>query len=198
MRDERKAFVSMTRVAVAMLLAVILNSPADAAKIKREDWVAAYEAVAMGTGHVGAGAGNAGRVNIDIYRWTTAAERQAILDLLATGDGKKIRKGLDDLEDIGRVRLPGQSGYELIYAWQPEENGKKMVVVAMNRPVASLPGATSGASVDYLVGVAILDPTDGTGVIAPAVELEIKPDGQIDVAESAADALKLTNVKSGK
>ncbi|HEX2464518.1 MAG TPA: hypothetical protein VHR17_07820 [Thermoanaerobaculia bacterium] len=188
----------MTRVAAAMLLAVILHSPADAAKIKREDWVADYSAVAMGTGHVGAASGRAGRIDIEVYRWTTAEERQAILELLATGDGKKIRAGLDDLEDIGRVRMPGQSGYELIYAWQPEENGKKMVVVAMNRPIASLPGATSGNSVDYLVGVAILDPADGTGVIAPAVELEIKPDGQIDVAESAADALKLTNVKSGK
>ena len=73
-----------------------------------------------------------------------------------------------------------------------------MVVVAMNRPMASLPGATSGASVDFLVGVAMLDPADGTGMVAPAVELEIKPDGQIDIAESAADPLRLTNVKSEK
>ena len=68
----------------------------------------------------------------------------------------------------------------------------------MNRPVASLPGATSGGSVDFLVGVGILVPADGTGVIAPAVELAILPDGKIDITESAADPLKLTNVKSEK
>ena len=126
MNTERRAIINMTRIAAAIVLAAMLHSPADAAKIKREDWVAAYEAVAMGTGHVGAGAGNAGRVNIDIYRWTLPEERQAILDLIATGDGKKIRAGLDKLEDIGRIRFPGQSGYELIYAWQVEDAGKKL------------------------------------------------------------------------
>ena len=112
------------------------------------------------------------------------------------GDGKKIRAGLDDLEDIGRIRFPGESGYELIYAWQVQEAGKNLIVLAMNRPMASLPGATQGASIDFLVGVAVLDPADGTGTVAPAIELAIKPDGTIDIAESAADPVKLTNLKS--
>jgi hypothetical protein len=198
MQTEREHIVSrrMTRVAAAMLLATILLSPSFAAKIKREDWVGAYEATAMGTGHVGAGAGRAGRVDFDIYRWTTAEERQAILDLIATNDAKKIRKGLDDLEDVGRIRFPGESGYELVYAWQTKDQGKDIIVLAMNRPMASLPGATSGASVDFLVGVAVLDPTAGTGTVAPAIELAIKPDGQIDITESAADPIRLTNLKS--
>jgi hypothetical protein len=188
----------VTRTATAIVLAAMLLSPAFAAKIKREDWVGAYEATAMGTGHVGAGAGRAGKVQFDIYRWTTAEERQAILDLIATNDAKKIRKGLDDLEDVGRIRFPGEPGYELVYAWQTKDQGKDIIVLAMNRPVASLPGATSGASVDFLVGVAVLDPAGGTGTVAPAIELAIKPDGQIDITESAADPIKLTNVKSDK
>jgi hypothetical protein len=198
MRNERSAIVSTTRVAAAMLLAVILHSPADAAGIKKADWVGDYTAVAMGTGHAGAAAGRAGRVDIEIYRWTTPEERQAILELIATGDGKKIRAGMDKLDDVGRIRMPGQSGHQLVYAWQVEEAGKQRIVVAMNRPLLSLPGATSGASVDFLVGVAMLEPADGTGVIAPAIELAIQPDGRIDIAESAADPLKLTNLKLDK
>jgi hypothetical protein len=200
MHTERERLVSRrtTRLAATMLLAMILLSPAFAAKIKREDWVGAWEATAMGTGHVGAGAGRAGRVNFDVYRWTTAEERQAILDLIATNDAKKIRKGLDDLDDVGRIRFPGEPGYELVYAWQTKDQGKDIIVLAMNRPVASLPGATSGASVDFLVGVAVLDPAAGTGTVAPAIELAIKPDGQIDITESAADPIRLTNLKSDK
>lgn len=198
MSTRRSPIAGVTRVAAVMLFAALLHSSVDAAKVKREDWVGAYTASAMGTGHVGAGAGGARKAAFDIYRWTTAEERQAILDLIATGDGKKIRKGLDDLEDVGRIRFPGESGYELIYAWQAQDQGKTVIVLAMNRPMASLPGATSGASVDFLVGVAVLDPTGGVGTVAPAIELAIKPDGQIDITESAADPIRLTNLKSDK
>jgi hypothetical protein len=199
MNRKRKLVVDSIRVASALVVvAALTQSPARAAKIKRADWVGAYTATAMGLGHVGAGAGRAGKVDFDIYRWTTAEERQDILDLIATKDGKKIRKGLDDLEDVGRIRLPGESGFELIYASQVQENGKTMVVLAVNRPLASLPGATSGASIDFLVGVSVLDPADGTGTIAPAIELAISPDGKIDITESAADPVRLTNLKANK
>ena len=198
MNTERRAIIALTRIAAAILLAAMLHSPADAAKIKREDWVGAYEAAAMGTGHVGAAAGRAGKVDFDIYRWTTAEERQAILDLIATGDGKKIRKGLDDLEDVGRIRFPGQSGYELIYAWQVAGGGKTVIVARHESPDGEPSGRHQGASVDFLVGVAVLDPAEGTGTVAPAIELAIKPDGKIDIAESAADPVRLTNLKSDK
>jgi hypothetical protein len=193
--NTSKLVKALATTAIAMTL---VHTPADAAKIKRADWVGAYTATAMGLGHVGAAAGRAAKVDFDIYRWTTAEERQAIMELIETGDGKKIRKGLDDLEDVGRIRFPGESGYELIYAWQVQEGGKNLIVLAMNRPMASLPGATQGASIDFLVGVAVLDPADGTGTVAPAVELAISPDGKVDITESAADPVRLTNLKSDK
>jgi hypothetical protein len=104
-RKLSKAWIYMPAAAVAVML---IQAPANAAKVKRADWVGAYTATAMGTGHVGAAAGRARKVDFDIYRWTTAEERQAILDLIATKDGKKIREGLDDLEDVGRIRFPGE------------------------------------------------------------------------------------------
>jgi hypothetical protein len=198
MSYERTSIAGRNRVAAATFIAAVLMAVAAGAAVKKADWVGDYTATAMGTGHVGAAAGRASRINIEIYRWTTPAERQTILDLIATGDGKKIRAGLDQLEHIGRIRVPGEQGYELVYAWQVEEGGKKHVIAAMNRPFMSLPGATTGNSVDFLVGVAMLDPAEATGVIAPAIELAIKPDGQIDITESAADPVKFTNVKSDK
>jgi len=182
-----------------ILIVAAAQSAAWGAKIKKADWVGEYSAVAMGTGVTGAAAGRAARVDIDIYRWTAPDERQRILELLATGDGKKIRSTLDDAESVGRVRLVGGSGYDLIYAWHVEEAGKKRVVVAMNRPFLSTPGATVGGDVQFMVGIAVLDfegSEVGKGVIAPAVELEIEPDGRIEVSESAADPITLTTVKA--
>ena len=198
MKKQRSVAVLVARLVVPIVIAGAIHSGAAAERVKKTDWVGEYSAIAMGSGHVGAAAGRAGRVDIDIYRWTTPEERQKILDLLATGDGKAIRAGLDKLEDVGRIRMPGQSGFELIYAYQFEQAGKKTVVVAANRPMASLPGATSGGSVDFLVGIAVLDldeSGEGTGTMVPAVELEIQESGQIDISESAADPVNLTNVK---
>jgi hypothetical protein len=196
MRNESIGIVPGRVVMAGVLAAALLASAASAAKIKKAHWVADYSATAMGTGHVGAAAGRASKIEIELYRWTTHAERQKILDVIAAGDAKKTRAALDDLEHIGRIRMPGQQGYELVYAWQVEEGGKKSIVFAMNRPFMSVPGATMGNSVDFLVGVGVIDPAAQTGVIAPAIELAIKPDGRIDVSESAADPVKLTNVKS--
>ena len=198
MSTRRSGIVPVRVVLVMVMAAAALASVASAAKIKKADWVADYSATAMGTGHVGAAAGRASRIEIELYRWTTPAERQKILDVIAAGDAKKTRNALDDMEHIGRIRMPGQKGYELVYAWQVEEGGKKSIVFAMNRPFASLPGATMGNSVDFLVGVGVLDPAAQSGVIAPAIELAIKPDGKIDITESAADPVKLTNVKSNQ
>lgn len=200
-RGIHRLRVGVVRLAALILLVAGLEPGARAAAIKKADWVADYTAVAMGTGHSGAAAGRASRADIEIYRWTTPEERQAMLTLLATGDGKAIRSGLEDLEVVGRIRIPGQRGLDLVYAYQFEDAGKKTVVTAANRPLASLPGATSGNRVDYLVGVAILEldaSGEGTGNIAPAIELAITPDGKINVAESAADPIRLTSVKSSK
>jgi hypothetical protein len=192
----------LARAAATILIAATLHAaPSAAASIKKADWVADYTAIAMGTGHVGAAAGRASRFEIEIYRWTTPEERQTILKLIQTGDAKAIRKGLDDLEEVGRIRMPGQAGYELVYAFEFDEGGKKRVVAATNRPFLSMPGATSGNSVDFLVGVAMLEleaSGDGTGVVAPAIELAIDASGKMDITESAADPVQLTSVTSNK
>jgi hypothetical protein len=198
MWNTRLGFWSRARILSPLLaLAVLCPAPATAATPKKADWVGSYTATVMGTGHVGLAAGRAFRVMIDIYRWTTPEERQKILDLIATKDGPKIRKGLDDLEDIGRLRIVGESGYALDYAWQTESGGKKQIVVAMNRAMASVPGVVSG-SPDFLVGVGVLEldaSGKGKGVLAPAVELAIQPSGQIDITESAADPVQLNSVE---
>jgi hypothetical protein len=201
MTSQRSRVGTLGRIVAVSLIVASVHFGALAATIKKADWVGEYQAVAMGTGHVGAAAGRASRVDLDVYRWTTPEERKAILEVLATGDAKKIRKGLDSLPDVGRIRLPGTSGYELIYAYQFDEGGKKRVVVAANRPFMSLPGATMGNTVDFLVGVAVLEldaSGEGTGTMAPAIELAFKPDGELEITESAADPVQLTSVKSTK
>ena len=60
-QPERRIILGRVTRMAALLLATMLLPPPFAAKIKREDWVGAYEATAMGTGHVGAGAGRAGK-----------------------------------------------------------------------------------------------------------------------------------------
>ncbi len=194
MGTRRVGMATFATLAVGLIAAVAaFGVEAD----KKERWVERYTATAMGTGHSGAAAGRASTVNFIVYRWTTPEERASILELLATNDGKKITKGLEQLEAVGRVQVPGRKGYDLRYAYATEVGGKRQIVLATDRPVASL-DAMHSPDVEYLVAIAAfeLDPAGkGSGSIAPALELHMTEAGQLEPKSSAADPIKLTNVK---
>jgi hypothetical protein len=193
---HRRSSLALRASAWSLVLAVAIPCVTLAATPKKADWVGSYEATAMGTGHSGAAAGRASRVIIDLYRWTTPEERQAILEVIKTKNGKQIRKALDDLEDIGRLRIVGEPGYAIDYAWRVESGGKTNIVFALNRALASAPGVVSG-SPEFLVGVGVLELDSsgkGVGQLAPAIEFEVKEDGSIDITDSAADPVRLTTV----
>ena len=97
-----------------------------------------YHANAMGTGHTGAAAGRATSVEITITGWTTEEERAKILEVIATEDGTKIQRFLERLPAVGRISLRGQRGEDLRYAFEWDDGGQRVLVVASDRPLASL------------------------------------------------------------
>ncbi|MDX1385416.1 MAG: hypothetical protein R3190_17315, partial [Thermoanaerobaculia bacterium] len=130
--------------------------------------------------------------------WTTPEEREALTSVLATNDGAKIRDALGRLPDVGRIKIPGQRGADLEYAWRSEQDGRQIITVAADRTFLSRPGATTDPSIEFLVGVGVLNldaDGAGTGRIAPAIQLQTEADGSIDITASAADPVELTRVQ---
>jgi hypothetical protein len=203
-RTRRAGATALTALSVGLLGLLSLPGSADARgaekKSKAERWVERYSATAVGTGHQGAAAGRASRMNFIVERWTTAEERATILELLATNDGNKITKGLEKLDAVGRVQIPGQRGYDLRYAYHFESGDKRQIVLATDRPVASL-DAVHDPGIEYLVAIITfeLDASGkGTGYIAPALELHMSEEGRLEAKNSAADPITLTDVRKSQ
>ena len=191
--DRRVAMAVVLVVAIAGLLTT--SDAALGQKKKAKKFEEKYRLTAMGTGHSGLAAGRASALDLTVKRWTTAEERQAILEVLATNDGKKILRFLEDLPEVGFIRVPGRQGVELSYAYEFEEDGKRTVVLATERSLASMP-TLMDPGLEYLVAVIVLRlDGDGTGDgnILPALELEMKGD-RLEVVSSAADPITLTKV----
>ena len=196
MKIGNRRFASMGRAVATILVGVLAAAaPLAAQKNKKKGSEERYRAIAIGTGHVGAAAGHAMFIDFTIERWTTPEETTKILNVIATNDGNKIQRFLEDLPSVGRINLRGQRGEDLRYAFEFEDGGQRILVVASDRPVASLPLLHS-PGIEYLVAVGILrldEDGNGTGELMPAIELKME-DGRIEVVASAADPLKLTKV----
>ena len=185
-------------LATAAMAQRVLATSAEAQKKEKEDpWVERFTTSAVGGGHQGAAAGIAARIDFIVERWTTSEERAEILKLLATNDGRQITKGLGKLDTVGRIRIPGERGYDLRYAYEWKSEGKRTIVLASDRPLAST-DMMHTPDIDYLVALIVFEVDDtgrGTGYIQPAIELEMTPAGDLKPKLSAADPIPLTDVR---
>src|SRR5690606_29762438 len=100
--------------------------------------------------------GRAGNVEIHIERWTTDAERQTLVDLLAgasfkSGGQAKLLEALQKVKPrTGFIRTSNSLGWDLRYA---RENllpdGTRQIVIATDKPVSFLAAARQSRSMDY-------------------------------------------------
>jgi hypothetical protein len=98
--------------------------------------------------------GQSGVVEVAIERWTTDAERNAIIGLLkqttdSTRDQQKLLKALQDIKvRTGYVRTPNSMGWDLKYAYESKlPDGSRQIVIATDKPV-SFGMAASGQAYD--------------------------------------------------
>ena len=95
--------------------------------------------------------GNAGVIDINIYRWSTDQEREMLLTTLQ-------EKGRDALIDalmsirprVGYMRTPNSIGYDLFYARNNvQPDGSRHIVLATNRRVAFKEAQNNTRSMQY-------------------------------------------------
>lgn len=104
----------------------------------------------------GSGAGLEGVADIVIERWSTDAERQSLVNLLAgttlkTGGQDKLLRALQDIKPrTGYIRTPNSLGWDLHYARDNvQPDGTRQIVIATDKPVSALAAATQAESTDY-------------------------------------------------
>lgn len=167
---------------------------------KKKDIIESYDANALVQT---AGAGTMATINI--YRWSSDAERDEILGVIkdAKSGDRDVAKALRGQEKAGYAFMSGRQGYPLRYAREfKTADGKRQIILATDRPVSFQEAYQDSMAGDFDVTVIILNVDEkGTGEGILSVGTEIKWDDQTNKLEPtnmSSQPVKLTNVRPGK
>ena len=106
---------------------------------------------------VSTGAGGAmGITEILIERWTTPAERETLLKLVAEASQgsrgqRKLLSGLEKIKPrVGAIRTPNSNGWDILYAYPSQlPDGTRQVVIATDKPVSFTASFNNAETLDY-------------------------------------------------
>ena len=154
-------------------------------------------AVALGTG-------KAGVIDIDIYRWSTDEEREALLTTLVEFGPDKLLDALEKIRPpVGYIRTPTSLGYDLYYARSnPAPDGGRRIVLATNRRVSFREAANNTRSMQYqftLIEIHLDKDGKGEGKLVPAAKVSWdKAAKRIEIENYNALPVDLTTVTTVK
>ena len=147
-------------------------------------------------------AGVAGDLEIAIERWSTDAERQALLNLVGQTTDRnqdKLVKALQDIKPrVGFIRTPNSMGWDLKYAWEAKTaDGKRQIVIATDKPVSFLAVAAGTRTLDYMFSLIEMQFPDGQskgeGKLLGQTSISVK-NGRLELELYGNEPTRLTQI----
>lgn len=161
-------------------------------------------AVSMGTVAPGANA----VMDIRVTRWTTAAEREALITTVLEKGSDALLRALQKTPSHGRMSIPGWTGpdphqarlgWDLHYAWQiPSPDGGHRLVIATDRYIGFLEARNQPRTADYpftLLEIRLPKEGKGEGKLAVATKISFdKKKNQIELENYSSEPVRLNNI----
>ena len=125
-------------------------------------------------------------ITITIYEWSTAADRQVLVEAFQKGQNQGLVNALTKMKAVGHIAITGTLGYDLAYIRLiPTSTGRKITFVT-NRQIkfAEAYADTQSQAFNLSAGELDLndqDKTKSTGMLAPAAQLIINDQGKLQV-----------------
>jgi hypothetical protein len=170
-------FTKMIAGAVLVLGALIAVSHPGFARDKYET----LEATAFGTGtQLGANIG----VTLNIYEYSTPADRQILIQAYEKGQNQGLVNALQKMKAVGHVEITGTLGNDCSYIKMiPTATGRKIIFVT-NRWIrfGEAYYDTQSQSFNLTAGIIEINDQDkskSTGVLYPAAQLVLDSQGQL-------------------
>jgi hypothetical protein len=186
----------MRSVLVTLSLAALLTS-IGTAQDEESPGPEEFSAVALSNGGPLSNA-VAAPLEIDIERWSTAAERTRLVAAIGKGQ-KAMLEVLYDLPRIGAIRTPGDLGLTLHYAHQTRtDDGGRRIFLATDRPIGFAETWNRSRTADYpftFIELNVPARGDGKGLLSLATKVTASRDGRFVHAENWDSAITLTQVK---
>jgi hypothetical protein len=153
-------------------------------------------------------AGMSGVVDIAIERWSTDAERQALLALVSATTDKpqdqdKLLKALQDVKPrVGFIRTPNSMGWDLKYAYESQlPDGSRQIVIATDKPVSFLAAASQARTMDYAFSLIEMrfpaGSNKGEGKLLGQSSIAVK-NGKLEVELYGQQPTRLTTITEQK
>ena len=193
------------RIRLPLLLAAVLSGlpmvaglPAPAAA--QSPLPVKYNATAINMGDARA---NAGRVFIEIERWSTPAERKNLLDVLAKKGPENLLDTLQRAKKTGYVRLPQTLAWDLRYAFEtPLPEGGRRVMLATDRPIGMQEARSNRRTMDYpftLIEIRFDRNGVGTGKMSVYTKIQMSKDKQtLELENYDIEPVRLSDVRIDK
>lgn len=168
------------KYAVNSLLVIVLVATGSTATFSR-DKNETIDATAFGTGtQLGANIG----VTLNIYEFSTPADRQILVQAFEKGQNQGLVNALQKMKAVGHVEITGTLGTDCSYIKMvPTPTGRKIVFVT-NRWIrfGEAYFDTQSQSFNLTAGIVELNDQDkskSTGVLYPAAQLVVDDKGEL-------------------
>jgi hypothetical protein len=162
---------------------------------EKKEVIERYEATAMSLE-----LGRASIAEIGIFGWSTDEDRQALINAFQQGGDQGLYKYLGKQEEKAFVSLPGTLGYQMRYAYQTESEGKRVIVLATDRPIGmgEVMRDTDSQRDNISLVFLELDPQTGKGtgemIVGAGFGIN-KKTGKFEIETLGQDPVKFTTVK---
>lgn len=174
--------MSMHALRYAVLSAVVLGMAATTgSRVSARDRYETIDATAYGTGtQLGANIG----VTLNIYEYSTPADRTVLVQAYAKGQNQGLYNALWKMKAVGHVEITGTLGNDCSYIEMiPTSTGRKILFVT-SRQIRFGEAWTDSQSQSFNLTAGIIelneqDKSKSTGVLYPAAELVMNDQGKL-------------------
>jgi hypothetical protein len=137
-------------------------------------------------------------VTINIERYSTSEERQALLEAFQHAGSKGLFNALEKMRSKGRIAITGTLGYDISFVRKIATSDGYKIRILTNRPIRFGEAWVSGRSTDYNLSAVEMDLSNqkdkSTGVLLPACQFKInKKTSELEI-ESYQNPWKLQNI----
>lgn len=193
MKRSRNSRILLLALSIALLAVLVNMVPAEAKKEKKEA-ILKLRATAMDMNR-----GRAGYIDIVVYGWTSDEERAALLSTLQSDGNEALYNALHEVEDKGYVRTGGTRSYEMRYAKAIAMDGKRVLVMATDRPISMGEVMGGSRSQDYSITILYVQVEEGaekgTGEMIWGAELGFDEQGRLVIEGASSQPTRFTEVR---
>jgi hypothetical protein len=125
-------------------------------------------------------------VTLNIYEFSTPADKQILVQSFQTGQNKGLANALQKMKAVGHLEITGTLGNDCSYIRMTQTPTGRKIVFATTRQIRMAEAWTDSNSMSYDLTAGVLELNDqdkskSTGALYPAAQLTLDKEGELQL-----------------